>query len=125
LLIYFADQTDFSKHQKAANWIEREKNFFFVSSQSLREFANICLLKKLLPPTAVVEFLDAFTSKFRVLQDDFFDTKNAVDLCEGNQKLFWDAAIVSVMKRNKIDCIYTENTKDFTALGVKAINPLK
>jgi len=29
------------------------------------------------------------------------------------------------MKRNNVEIIFTENTKDFTSLGVKAINPLK
>jgi predicted nucleic acid-binding protein len=125
LLIYFADKTQYDKHERAANWIGREKGLFYVSSQSIREFANICLLKRILSPLDIIEFIDSFVSKFRIIQDDYLDTKTAVELCRGDQALYWDATIVSVMKRNGIDCILTEDTKDFEKLGVKAINPLK
>jgi len=59
------------------------------------------------------------------VQDDCTDTKRAVEICNGKQALFWDSSIVATMLRNKIDCIYTENTKDFECLGVRAVNPLR
>lgn len=125
ILIYLFDSDEPIKHELAIKWLESSFNkTIFVSAQNLREFAFRALSKST-PLEKIIEFLDLFNSKFIVLQDDQYDTKIAIELCKGNSKLFWDANIVSVMLRNKIDCIYTENTKDFETLGVKTINPLK
>jgi len=125
ILIYLADSQDPKRQASALNWLEENiGRTIFVSAQTLREFAFRALVKST-PSEKIIDFLDLFTARFTVLQDDQLDTKNAVELCKGNQKLFWDASIVSVMNRNGIDCILTENTKDFRTLGVKAVNPLK
>jgi predicted nucleic acid-binding protein len=126
LLVYLADRTNPEKHVNAIAWLEKSKfEKIVVSSQSIKEFANVCILKGILSPQDTIEFIDSIVSKFVVIQDDYYDTKIALSLCRNNKKLFWDAGIVSVMKRNNIDCILTENIKDFELLGVKAINPLK
>ena len=126
ILIYLVDITDAIRHKKATDWLIENKNTFLaVSSQNIREFARVCFQKELLPPQDICEFIESFAARFTVFQDDFTDTKNAVLFCKGNVNLFWDAAIVSVMKRKGIETIFTENTKDFVVLGVKAINPLK
>ena len=125
ILIYLADTSEEHRNGLAKAWLaDSFGKTIYISSQNLREFTFKCLVKSV-DPKIIIEFLDLFTARFTVLQDDFFDTKTAVELCKGNKKLFWDASIVSVMQRNKIDYIFTENTKDFVALGVKAINPLK
>jgi len=118
------DTREVLKHKQAMNWFASCSDKIFLSAQNIREFANNCLLLHA-PIEDVINLIELFTSKFIVLQDDFLDTKNAVELSAQNPRLFWDASIVSVMKRNGIECIYTENTKDFNSLGVKAINPLK
>jgi predicted nucleic acid-binding protein len=93
----------------------------FVSTQNIREFANNCL-KKSAPNNKIVEFIELFCAQFILLQDDQLDTKNAIKLSKNRPRLFWDASIVSIMKRNNIDIIFTEDTKDFESLGVKVIN---
>jgi len=126
ILIYIADSSDEVKHKLAINWLKKNLTTnLVVSSQNIREFANACLLKEILSAKELIEYINDFTSRFIVIQDDFLDTINAVSLCKGNQKLFWDASIVSLMQRKGINLILTENIKDFEALGVKAINPLK
>jgi predicted nucleic acid-binding protein len=125
ILIYLLDSSDAQKHNLAITWLEScFDKMIFVSVQNLREFASNCLNKGA-PAEKVLEFLDLFTAKFVVLQDDQLDTKIAIELCKGNPKLFWDANIVSVMHRNGIEYIYTENVKDFSTLKIRAINPLK
>jgi len=125
ILVYLADSEDAQRQELALRWLRESANkIIFVSAQNLREFAFRALIKSA-PPEKIIDFIDSFTAKFTVLQDDQLDTKNAIELCKGDSALFWDASIVSVMKRNGIDCILTENTKDFRTLGVKAINPLK
>lgn len=125
LLIYFADETDSEKHSKVIDWFESLRNDIFLSTQNIREFANVCLSRKLLDEKEIVEFIDVFSARFIVLQDNFIDVKVAIELCKNVPGLFWDANIAAVMIRNKIDYIYTENVKDFQKLGIKAINPLK
>lgn len=126
VLIYLADRKDGPKHEKAMGlFSDSGKEQLFVSAQCIREFANVCLSKRFISKEAIVGFVDSFTERFVVLQDDPLDTRNAVEMCGGNPNLFWDAAIVSMMKRNGIEKIFTENVSDFTSLGVKAINPLK
>lgn len=126
LLVYLADKKDFEKHNKAILFFEEiNDQKLFLSAQSIREFADNCLTKKIIDAKTIIEFIESFVSKFVIIQDDFFDTKSAIELCGGNQNLFWDASIVSVMKRNYVETIITENTKDFTKLGVKTINPFK
>jgi predicted nucleic acid-binding protein len=120
------DKSGQEKHERATKFFEKIMGpDVFVSVQCLREFAFICLKKKFISSETVTEFVDLFSANFIVLQDDFFDTKQAIELCKDNANLFWDANIVSVMKRNNVECIYTENTRDFSILGVKAINPLE
>ncbi len=126
ILVYLADEKDLEKHTKSINIFEGLKEqTLFISAQSIREFASNCIAKKFISAETILEFIETFTSKFIIIQDDFSDTKTAVELCNGSHSLFWDASIVSVMKRKGIDCILTEDTKDFSMLGVKAINPLK
>jgi len=124
ILIYMLDNKEVYKHKQAMQWFASCKERIFLSAQNLREFASNCLLLRA-PTEDIINLIELFSSKFLVLQDDFLDTKNAVEMSKHNPRLFWDASIVSVMKRNGIECIYTENTKDFELLGVKAINPLK
>jgi len=125
LLVYVVDKSDQLKQKLIENWVDSLGKNVFISTQSLREFAHICLRKKLLEPESIIEYIETFSARFIVFEDYFTDTKTAIELCRDYPNLFWDANIVAVMLRNGIDCIYTENTKDFENLGVKAINPLK
>lgn len=125
ILVYLIDTADESKHKKALDWLLTSSSLnIFVSTQNIREFANNCL-KKSASNNKIIEFIDLFCARFIVLQDDQLDTKNAIELSKSRPRIFWDASIVSVMKRNNIDVIFTEDTKDFDLLGVKVINPLK
>jgi len=126
ILIYLADHKDKTKHEAAISFISSlNKEIVFISAQCLREFSSNCLVKKIIPSEIIIDFIESFVSKMIVIQDDYSDNINAVKLSKTNPSIFWDANIVSVMLRNEIDCIYTENVKDFQKLGVKAINPLK
>jgi predicted nucleic acid-binding protein len=125
ILVYLIDTADELKHEKALEWLSNSYSLsIFVSTQNIREFANNCL-KKSASNNQILEFIELFCARFIVLQDDQLDTKNAIELSKGNRNLFWDASLVSVMKRNNINLVFTENVKDFQKLGVKAINPLK
>jgi len=125
ILIYLLDTKEDEKHKKAKIWFESNKEKrFFISAQNIREFSSNCIRKRA-PIEKIIELIYLFSARFIVLQDDFLDTKNAVEVAYSCPNLFWDAEIVSVMKRNNVDCILTENTKDFESLGVKAVNPLK
>ena len=125
ILAYLIDTADELKHEKALEWLSNSYSLsIFVSTQNIREFANNCL-KKSASNNQILEFIELFCARFIVLQDDQLDTKNAIELSKGNRNLFWDASLVSVMKRNNINLVFTENVKDFQKLGVKAINPLK
>lgn len=125
ILVYLIDTADELKHEKALEWLSNSYSLsIFVSTQNIREFANNCL-KKSASNNQILEFIELFCARFIVLQDDQLDTKNAIELSKGNRNLFWGASLVSVMKRNNINLVFTENVKDFQKLGVKAINPLK
>lgn len=126
VLIYLVDKCEAEKHEHALKWFEEKgKTNLYISNQVIREFASVCIRKAKLSAEEVIDYIEVFTAKFPVLDDDFLDIKNAVALCKNNSNLFWDANIATVMTRNKIDYIYTENVKDFQKLGIKAINPLK
>ena len=125
ILVYLIDTADELKHEKALEWLSNSYSLsIFVSTQNIREFANNCL-KKSASNNQILEFIELFCARFIVLQDDQLDTKNAIELSKGNRNHFWGASLVSVMKRNNINLVFTENVKDFQKLGVKAINPLK
>ncbi|OQA30852.1 MAG: PIN domain protein [archaeon ADurb.Bin336] len=125
ILVYLIDTADELKHEKALEWLSNSYSLsIFVSTQNIREFANNCL-KKSASNNQILEFIELFCARFIVLQDDQLDTKNAIELSKGNRNLFWGASLVSVMKRNNINLVFTENVKDFQKLGVKAINPSK
>lgn len=125
ILVYLVDSEEKERQISALKWFEENSNKkIFVAAQNLREFSFRALLKSV-SIDKINEFLNLFSARFIVLQDDYYDIKRALELCKNNKNLFWDANIVSVMLHNEIDCIYTENVKDFQKLGVKAINPLK
>jgi len=125
ILVYLIDTADESKHKKALEWLLTSSSLnVFVSTQNIREFANNCL-KKSAPINKIIEFIELFCAQFIVLQDDQLDTKNAIELSKNRPHLFWDASLVSVMKRNNIESVFTENVKDFELLGARVINPLK
>lgn len=126
VLIYLVDKCELEKHERAVKWFEeKSKTKLYVTNQIIREFAWVCSRKSKLSAKEVIDYIDLFTARFLVLNDDFLDIKNAITLSTNNPNLFWDANIVSVMLRNNLDYIYTENTKDFQKLGIRSINPFE
>jgi len=125
ILFYLIDTNENEKHKKSLRWFESlESDEFVLSSQTLREFANIAIKKSTLKKEEIISYLDLFIDKFALIQDNYFDAIKAVQLVR-NKRNFFDSLLAATMLRNYITTIVTENTKDFEELGVKTINPLK
>jgi len=131
VLVYAFDASDKRKHEIAKKLLEdcamggetlglsvqNLSEFFFVSTQKLKHF---------LPPAIARNAVESLCSikNFSILPIESADVLKAVRLCDDFHAHYWDCLLASVMLRNGIFEIYTENVGDFSRLpGIKAINP--
>ncbi len=123
ILVYLVDASDSGKHSSARNWLESNQNnlsHFFVSTQNLRECSAVLIKKSLVGKAKVVEAIQGFSGLFNVIQDSEDDILTALDLCERDFP-FYDALLVSTMKRYGLNTVLTENTKHFKHVKAKSI----
>ena len=128
ILFYLIDKTCEEKHRKALEWFKAMKGRenLFISLQNLREFSNIALKKSSLSPKEINKLLRLFADFFELVYDNSDDIIKANERAGRTRKNFWDALLVSTMRRYKIRTILTENTKDFEKFkGVSAVNPFR
>lgn len=125
ILYYLIDTHEQKKHERAVRWFYTvAPKEFFISTQTLREFANVSLKKSSLKTEEIIEFLELFSARFTVMEEEFCDVVTAIILSKNERRNFFDALLAATMKRNSVITILTENIKDFGGLGVKTINPL-
>ncbi|HLC36110.1 MAG TPA: PIN domain-containing protein [archaeon] len=124
ILVYLADKADKEKHRKITKWFEgKEENIYYLSLQSLREFASVTVRKKIISVKEIIEWLSIFEKRFRILKDNQDDILVAL---ENMKNSFWDALLYATMKRNEITSIISENEKDFEKFeGIKVHNIFK
>lgn len=123
VLAYLASTEEPKKHEKAKALIKN--NIICISTQNLRELANILLKKTSLSPEEISKIILTFAKTFTIFIELPTDILDATRLCN-NRKNFYDTLLVTTMQRNNITTIITENEKDFKEFkGIKVINPFK
>lgn len=126
VLVYLIDRREEIKHEKAIETFMaiQNKEDYFVAFQNLKEFSNVARKKTSLSAEEINEFIETFSNSFTLVFDDMVDLQNANFLSEKNNAPFWDSVLVSVMRKEKINKIITENVKDFSKFGeIETINP--
>jgi len=127
IIVYAYDTTEGRKHEIAREILEdafRDKQIT-ISVQNLTEFYNITT-KKIKKPLSkeqakeIIEIMAKFKG-FKKIAPNENTILKAIDL----PLPFWDAMIAATMLENNITRIYTENTKDFSIEGIKAVNPFE
>jgi predicted nucleic acid-binding protein len=116
ILVYLIDSEEKRKHEKASQWfnnLQREKKYYFISTQNLKEFSAICLKKTKLGHEKINEWVELFSRIFFPIQDSKEDILHANEISKKNNIHFWDAMLIATMERCEIRKILTENTKDF------------
>ncbi len=117
ILIYLKNENS-NFHNKTKNIIESlqdRETVFFISNQILREYYGILTMDDQ-PIQEVLEDIKEFQIIFEVLFETNDSTECLVQLCDEygvKGKQIHDANIVSIMKSNLIQYLFTNNTEDF------------
>ncbi|MDO8627677.1 MAG: PIN domain-containing protein [Candidatus Diapherotrites archaeon] len=132
ILFYLVQKHETKKHEIVSKLFKtiREKHQesnYTIALQSLREFSNIYWKKsKEKNLDDLIENIQLFKTVFEILPETEEDIETANKLHFEQKIPFWDALIVSVMQKNHIDSILTENEKDFKKIPwTNVINPFK
>lgn len=131
ILIYAFDTADRDKHIVAKDLLSkcwRGEITLAVSVQNINEFCRVATKKiaKPLEPDTVKGIVELIirSDNFVVLHIDVDTIISALEVYKENKESgYWDCLLAATMKQNGISAIYTENTKDFEASGMKAVNP--
>ena len=106
LLIYFA--TDSVRRQHIQSLI-RQCRTAFTSAQVFNEFTNVCLKKKLLPPTDIETALTLFATFLSVVPLTERDTHYALKLQIRYGYSFYDSLILASALGMGCQTLYTED----------------
>lgn len=132
IIVYAYDETDKRKWKSASGLLEKvwkgEKKCA-VSTQNLTEFYTI-VTSKIEHPIPKEEAEDVVkdiikSGTWKVIIPDTECLLDAIHIEREHAIHFWDAHIIAAAKKEKINLILTENVKDFSIPGVKAVNPLE
>jgi predicted nucleic acid-binding protein len=132
VLVYAYDTSDKKKHDAAKSIV---KNVWangngVTTVQNLTEFFVVVTGKvklPLAPHKAQVVIDDMISSdKWRIYDRDILSIPKATALSIKHGVHLWDTLTAQVMLDNRIECIITENTRDFGKTpGISAVNPFK
>lgn len=127
VLVYAFDRSDKRKHAIAEELLtEIIESDSALCVQNLAEFFY-AVTKKVEDPVLkeqAFEILELLVNCKNV-KKLAYDEKDVLDAATCSNSHFWDSLIRTVMFKNNIFKIYTENTKDFKNAGVIAVNPFK
>ena len=127
VLVYATLNQDAAKKRVAASLIMEAvaSDSFCISSQVLKEFANILIRKSNRLPPEIREDVRRF-SRFVVVPDTPDLVLDALDLRRDYDLQFFDALIVAGAERADCDTIYSEDMADGAHYGrVTIVNPFK
>ena len=127
VLIYATLNQDAAKKRVAASLIMEAvaSDSFCISSQVLKEFANILIRKSNRLPQEIREDVRRF-SRFVVVPDTPDLVLDALDLRRDYDLQFFDALIVAGAEQADCDTIYSEDMADGAHYGrVTIVNPFK
>lgn len=99
-----------------------------VSTQVLKEFANVSIKKKLhktLPE--LKEHLRLIQQSFKVFDISYKTVISAVDLADKHQYSFYDSLIIAAALENKCNILFSEDLQHGQNIGnkLKIVNPFK
>lgn len=128
ILVYAYEEQPSSKKVRAQKLLA---NFFLgdkicaVSNQNLGELTSSFLVKGKGDADKIKKAIDDINNhnNFIKLSYNAKTIISAINIMTEFNSPFWDALIIATMKENHIFSIYTENTKDFKASGINAVNP--
>jgi predicted nucleic acid-binding protein len=131
ILVYAFDKSEKEKNAKAKSLVlcvENNSINGVITNQILGELFNVL--------TAKVQYGISYQDASSVINDFIFSDKwhkinytyntvsKTLEMCRELNKPFWDTLIIMTAIENNINKIYTENLKDFSAIGgIKIINP--
>ena len=132
VLVYAYDESEPNKREvclKLLDSVWHGEVILAVSIQNLAEFYRVMTSKISVPLSKaaareIVESILAYEG-WTVLIPSTSSFHKAMVFTEHYHTSIWDASIAAVMLENGVHTIYTENTKDFQMLGIRAINPFK
>lgn len=135
ILVYASDE-DSIFQSKAQNFLENflVENRSYLAIQNLTEYyAIVTNAKRIKHPLSQLQALSAIESflhsnLFRIVyttQNTLARVINILKKFHVKAEEIHDVHLVAVMMDNNINTIYTADTKVFTRIGLKAINPLK
>ncbi|KAF5419137.1 MAG: PIN domain-containing protein [ANME-2 cluster archaeon] len=132
ILVYAFDSDETKKRDACKRLIEMSWNGteeYAISIQNLSEFYVIVTKKIQYPISSIIarqiiqDIIDF--SNWQVLD---FNSGTLISAMKLNSKYnihYWDALICATMLENGINCIYTENVKDFDKIpGLTVVNPI-
>jgi predicted nucleic acid-binding protein len=123
VLIYLINKNEIQKQTIVHDFLENKN--VFISTQNLKEFSNVMLLKTNSTFEEIYKQILIFSKQYTLLPELPTDIIIALKLTK-NRQIFYDALLVATMKRNGINTIVTENEKDFADFEeINVINPFK
>lgn len=130
ILIYAYEKEESEKKKRAQRLLSKAFSgevIYAISSQNLAEFAAAFIIKGKGDIKKLQRSIKGLSKYNNFIKVNYSSQtiNNAISLCDGYSRPFWDALIAATMFENNIHHIYTENTSDFKIEGIKAINPLE
>lgn len=127
ILVYAFDTSDKRKHALAEELLTKTiENDSAICVQNLAEFFYT-VTRKVKDPVFEEQAFEILKLiiECKNVRKLAYDENDVLEAAKTKDANFWDSLISTVMIKNKIYTIYTENTKDFKDKKIKAINPFK
>ena len=119
VILYAFDNSDDVKYSKAIECLDKYEPI--ISTQVIREFANVIIKKSILSLSALKKDLMALQDSFEIVPEY---VNKAVDVHERYKYSFYDSLIIASAIYAKCSVLFSEDMQDGQVVeSVKIVNP--